>query len=109
MAWNYRGYGATPGSPTPYNIKTDGESMIKFMLDYLGLQGNFGVYGRSMGGVVATHLASKFPDKIKLLLADRTFGNLKTVAKRKFLGAGSSLLYNVISVKWETDNDINFH
>lgn len=109
MAWNYRGYGKTKGSPTPYNIKTDGESMISFMLNELGLEGKIGVYGRSLGGVVATHLATKFSDKISFLLADRTFGNLKTVSLRKFLGAGSNILYNIISMKWETYSDLNFY
>jgi alpha/beta superfamily hydrolase len=57
MAWNYRGYGNTKGTPTPYNIKLDGESMLDFMLNGLSLTGKLGVYGRSLGGVVATHLA----------------------------------------------------
>ena len=35
MAWNYRGYGHTSGSPTPYNIKTDGESLVAFMVNDL--------------------------------------------------------------------------
>jgi fermentation-respiration switch protein FrsA (DUF1100 family) len=45
------------GTPTPYNIKLDGESMLDFMLNGLSLTGKLGVYGRSLGGVVATHLA----------------------------------------------------
>ena len=32
MAWNYRGYGWSPGTPTPYNIKVDGESILQFVL-----------------------------------------------------------------------------
>ena len=35
MCWNYRGYGLTPGSPDPYNIKTDGESILNFVLNDL--------------------------------------------------------------------------
>ena len=66
------------------------------------------MYGRSLGGVVACHLASKFPNKIDLLFADRTFGNLNTISKRKFLGSASTFLMNLISMKWETNNDINF-
>ena len=27
---------------------------------------------------------------------------------RKFVGLGTSTLYDIISMKWETDNDINF-
>ena len=76
MAWNYRGYAKTPGSPTPYNLKTDGESVLHFMLNDLMLEGKIGVYGRSLGGVVASHLSATYPDIIKFLFCDRTFGNL---------------------------------
>lgn len=50
MAWNYRGYGNTKGTPSPYNIKTDGEAMLKFLLEELKLEGKIGIYGRSLGG-----------------------------------------------------------
>lgn len=108
LAWNYRGYGKTTSSPSPYNIKTDGESLIYFMLNDLMLEGNIGVYGRSLGGVVATHLAANFPEYIKLLIADRTFGNLKDISTRKFAGKGTDFLFDFISFKWETNNDVNF-
>ena len=108
MAWNYRGYGKTKGTPDPYNIKTDGESMINFILNELMIQGRIGVYGRSLGGVVATHLAATYPKHIHFLLADRTFGNLKNISVRKFVGSGTTLLYKLISFKWETYNDKNF-
>ena len=97
MAWNYRGYGKTPGTPDPYNIKTDGECMINFILNELMVVGKLGVYGRSLGGVVATHLAATFPRHIEFLLADRTFGSLKNISTRKFIGSGTKLLYNFIS------------
>ncbi len=61
MAWNYRGYGDTPGSSNPYNIKTDGESILHFVLNELKIKGKIGIYGRSLGGVVATHIAASFP------------------------------------------------
>ena len=33
---------------------------------------------------------------------------MKNVSLRKFVGLGTSTLYDIISMKWETDNDINF-
>ena len=108
MAWNYRGYGDTKGTPDPYNIKMDGESVVRFVAEDMGVTGRLGIYGRSLGGVVATHVAAQFPDKIALLIADRTFGSLKSVSTRKFVGLGTSALYDLVSFKWETDNDINF-
>lgn len=108
LGWNYRGYGATKGTPTPYNIKADGESMLYFVLNELQIKGKIGIYGRSLGGVVATHLSANFPDKISLLIADRTFGMLKDVSLRKFSGAGTKFLYDLVTLKWETHNDQNF-
>lgn len=108
MAWNYRGYGATEGIPSPYNIKTDGEAILNYLLKTLRVQGKIGIYGRSLGGVVATHIAGNFPDLISLVFADRTFGNLKAISKRKFYSEASSSLFNFITMKWETNNDINY-
>ena len=80
MAWNYRGYGLSTGTPTPYNIKRDVEYLLKYMKDTLKLRGKFGVYGRSLGGVVTTHLA----DKVEMIIADRTLYNFEVLANRKF-------------------------
>jgi uncharacterized protein len=57
IIWNYRGYGNAKGTPSPKNLQSDGEALVRFFKEELGLKGKFGVYGRSMGGVVATHLA----------------------------------------------------
>lgn len=108
MGWNYRGYGHTKGTPSPYNIKTDGESVLMFIVNDLMLNGKIGVYGRSLGGVVATHLAAAFPKNIDFLLADRTFGSLKNVSIRKFVGNSASSLFDFITFKWETNNHINY-
>lgn len=69
MLWNYRGYGLSTGSPDPYNVKTDSEEILRYMKETMKLNGKFGVYGRSLGGLATTHLA----DKVDLIIADRTF------------------------------------
>ena len=109
MAWNYRGYGHTKGSPSPYNIKTDGESVVYFMVETLKLKGQLGVYGRSLGGTVATHIGNKYQEKIKFLLCDRTFANFKSLSDRKFQGFATKALFNLLSFKWVTNNDSNFY
>lgn len=97
MGWNYRGYGQTKGSCTPYNIKADGESIFDFVISELQLNSKVGMYGRSLGGVVASHISATYPDKISLLIADRTFGNLKDLSTRKFTGKGTQLLYDLVT------------
>ena len=84
IGWNYRGYGETSKTSTPYNIKSDGESILHFLINNMQIKGKIGIYGRSLGGVVATHISANYPEQISLLIADRTFGNLKDVSTRKF-------------------------
>jgi abhydrolase domain-containing protein 13 len=64
VGWNYRGYGHTSGSCNPYNLKSDGESVLNFVLNEIQISGKIGMYGRSLGGVVASHLSATYPDII---------------------------------------------
>jgi len=61
MVWNYRGYARSQGIPDPYKSYHDSESILKFLLQDLGLKGKIGVFGRSLGGVMASHLAKNYP------------------------------------------------
>jgi len=49
---------------------------MKFLVERLQVKGQIGVYGRSIGGIAATHLAAKFPDLVDLLIVDRSFSSL---------------------------------
>jgi pimeloyl-ACP methyl ester carboxylesterase len=61
----------------PYLCKVDVEKVFDFLVNKIQIVGPIGVYGRSLGGIAATHLASKFPDIIKVIIADRTFCELE--------------------------------
>jgi len=86
MAWNYRSYGRSKGTPDPYSSYHDGEAVLKFLLEELGLQGKIGCFGRSLGGTMATHLARYYPQYIDFLLVDRSLGSLKKMSESSFLG-----------------------
>lgn len=64
MVWNYRGYGESTGIPNPYNVKEDVEAVMQYLIKDLKVKGKIGVYGCSLGGMAACHLANKFPGKI---------------------------------------------
>ena len=53
--------------------------MALYVRQRVGQFAKIGVHGRSIGGVVATHLARK--GLVEFLFADRTFRSLDTVAK----------------------------
>jgi pimeloyl-ACP methyl ester carboxylesterase len=80
MTWNYRSYGWTKGTPSPFKLKCDAEQILNFVQNRLRVQGKIGVYGRSLGGIPSTHLASKYTDKIELLIVDRTFARTELIA-----------------------------
>lgn len=108
VVWNYRGYGCSKGSPNPYNIKRDGESVLEFCVKTLKLKGKIGIYGRSLGGIVACHLGSHAKG-IDLLIADRTLANFDTLTKRKMYGKSVYHAFNFFTCGWEVDNDYNFY
>ena len=104
MLWNYRGYGLTKGNPTPANIRRDGEQILRYMRNDMGLTGKMGVYGRSLGGVVTSHLA----DQVDFIFADRTFSNFEILADRKFYSGLARYLFLMSSGGWHIDNDLAF-
>ncbi len=73
------------------------------------MQGKIGVYGRSLGGIPSTHLASKYTDIIELLIVDRTFARTELIAEHKVEGSfGMKFFHDLFSLKWETKNDISY-
>ena len=73
LFWNYRGYGFSEGSVNFNNICDD----ILCVYDYVEQNYNYkniAVHGLSIGGISACYLAKN--RKIKLLIADRTFGSV---------------------------------
>jgi len=77
--FNYSGYGRSSGTPSPPCIAEDGESIIRFLKSKGVTQ--IAVYGRSIGGVAACHLARQHPDVVCLLVADRTMSTLESAAR----------------------------
>jgi len=71
MVFNYRGYGLSEGTPSFTKIKKDSETVAQFVRQKVGPNSKIGAHGRSIGGIVAIHLARK--GLVDFLLADRTF------------------------------------
>lgn len=67
MCWNYRSYGNSKKAKrcclwwwdrlNPHNIKMDGERVLEYVKNEMGITGEIGVYGRSLGGIAACHLS----------------------------------------------------
>lgn len=77
------------------------------MITHLKLQGPIGVYGRSLGGISACHLAKKYP--LAVLIADRTFRDLEETSQARLSGNTiSKYLYKTLSFNLRVHNDKNF-
>ena len=57
FVWNYRGYGLSTGTPTPSNLQSDIDLILKYLKTDLNISGKIGVYGRSLGGIPSSHLS----------------------------------------------------
>lgn len=109
LAWNYRSYGRSEGVPDPYASYHDSESILKFLVEKLGVTGKIGCFGRSLGGTMATHIASNYPKFIDFLFIDRSLGNLDCMASSSFLGRYSQAILRYFSRNWVIKSDENFH
>ncbi len=69
----------------------------------MGITGKIGVYGRSLGGVVTSHLV----DKVDFIYADRTFSNFEVLSNRKFFSSIAKYLFKLSSGGWQINNDLS--
>jgi fermentation-respiration switch protein FrsA (DUF1100 family) len=76
--FDYRGYGYSEGSSNLDSLKTDGEEAYNYLLSKGYSPGKIIVWGESLGGITATHIASIYPCYRLLLLA--TFADLTSLA-----------------------------
>ena len=56
LVWNYQGYGRTGGEPDPNEFLVDAEQVLNYLKLVIGVKGKIGVYGRSLGNIIACHL-----------------------------------------------------
>lgn len=71
---------------SPYKCKRDAEYVMALLVNKLRVKGKIGVYGRSIGGLTACHLANKYSPLIKSLIVDRSFYELYTITENKLKG-----------------------
>jgi fermentation-respiration switch protein FrsA (DUF1100 family) len=97
IVYDYHGYGKSKGSPSPKTILDDGEIVYQYAVKTLGISpDNLIIWGESLGGAVATHIASKFPCSILVLVA--TFSSLDDLIKDTYPNIFVKGLTNLIGV-----------
>ena len=68
------------------------------------MKGKIGVYGRSIGCVAACRLTPY----VDMIIADRGFSDLHTLADIKFYGKIADFLFQFITYGWQVNNSFNF-
>lgn len=95
--FDYRGYGLSQGKPSEDGIYLDAMAAWQYLMDKHGFKGeNIILFGRSLGGAVATNLARKV--RPGALILESTFSSVKDMA-RILLPLMSRLVY----VRYEFD------
>ena len=82
LAWDYRGYGASAGSPSAAAVLRDAGAVYRHLTGPLGVSPErIIIYGRSVGGGPAVHLAARHSDAAGLVL-ESTFTSAFRVVTR---------------------------
>ncbi len=80
LMFDYRGYGKSQGSPNEQGTYLDAEAAWQYLTRTRGISPDkIVIYGRSLGGAIAAHLAVSHPPGI--LIVDSTFTSLKDVGQ----------------------------
>ncbi|MGH7574453.1 MAG: alpha/beta hydrolase [Longimicrobiales bacterium] len=73
----YRGYGLSDGKPTELGLYHDGEAALRFAGEKAGGSARVILYGHSLGGAVATHVASE--SDVGALIVESAFTSLADI------------------------------
>ncbi|KAG1654203.1 hypothetical protein FOA52_009384, partial [Chlamydomonas sp. UWO 241] len=106
FAVSYRGYGKSSGSPSERGLKLDCEAGLAHLLSRTDVNtSSVFVFGRSLGGAVATHLTAAHQDKIKGLIIENTFTSVENMVGQllpplgPLIGCGKPLNF-LVKDKW---------
>ncbi len=86
LTFDYRGYGISQGKPDIKGVLQDGDGLEyteAVFKDNKVDKRNMVLYGQSLGGAVAAHIArySPYADKFKVLVLESTFTSWRSIAK----------------------------
>ncbi|KAG5719431.1 Protein bem46 [Termitomyces sp. T112] len=107
---SYRGYAFSTGTPSERGLQIDAQTALDYVLNepYLARTPII-LYGFSLGGAVAVHLASQNPSKITALILSNTFTSLPSL-----ISSPSSLpflirlfaLLGMCTQKWDSERNM---
>lgn len=107
LALDYRGYGASEGTPTLAGVQLDIDAAMRALLARPGVdRGRIVLFGQSLGGALAIHYAARgaYRSSLRALVADSAFSDYRGIVREKL--AGFFLTWPLQWLPWLTvDND----
>jgi fermentation-respiration switch protein FrsA (DUF1100 family) len=83
FAFDYRGYGHSPGRPTEAGLYADAAAAWRYLRDERGVAADeIVVLGRSLGGAVASHLANQV--RPAAVVIESTFTSIRSLARELY-------------------------
>lgn len=99
---DYRGYGSSSGTPTEKGLQRDAEAVFSFAHTHTKLKGSpLVAFGRSLGGAVGIHIASKLPDVVKAVILENTFTSIPDMVD-VLMPYVSPLKFLVLRISWNS-------
>ncbi|KAG2456579.1 protein ABHD13 [Erpetoichthys calabaricus] len=82
---DYRGYGKSDGEPSEEGLYIDSEAVLDYVMTRPDIdKTKIILFGRSLGGAVAVHLASENPHRISAIMVENTFLSIPHMASTLF-------------------------
>lgn len=76
--YSYRGYGLSTGSPSETGLKTDAKAVMEYLQSHKQYsKSSLVLYGRSLGGAVAIHIASLYSNSVSAIILENTFLSIR--------------------------------
>jgi pimeloyl-ACP methyl ester carboxylesterase len=97
LIYDYPGYGKSTGKPSEKGIYAAGEAAYRWLTETKQIPDRtITLYGGSLGGAVATHLAARHPARVLVLVA--AFTSFPDMAQRQF---------PIFPARWLVSNQMN--
>ncbi len=107
LALDYRGYGASEGTPTLAGMQLDIDAAVQHLLTHQNVESKqIIIFGQSLGGALAIHYAahSAYRANIRAVISDSAFYDYQQIAREKL--ASSPLTWLMQWLPWvSVDND----
>mmetsp|Transcript_21316 Transcript_21316/g.53771 ORF Transcript_21316/g.53771 Transcript_21316/m.53771 type:complete len:326 (-) Transcript_21316:427-1404(-) len=102
---SYRGYGKSEGTPSEQGLNLDAQAALDFVLAHPEFSSeSIFLFGRSLGGAVAVHLAVNNQSKIRGLIVENTFTSIANMIEVVF--PYLRIVKVLATNRWENDAKI---